>query len=184
MKTKNIIIGTILTLSIVAVAAIAYADYGYGPGAMMGGGYRGGHMMGPGYGGGYMMGPGYGGGYMMGRGGHMMDWDGAHGYYYGDDGLTAEQKVAIETAQKKFYDETIDLRRQLDARQYELNSEIYKNNPDKAKIESLEKDIAKLRTDLDQKSVKHALEMRKLLPESDQGQAYGAWSGGNGRYCW
>ncbi len=167
MNSKKTIIGGIIIVSIIALSAIAFADYGYG-GRMMG--YGGGHMMGPGYNHGYMMGQEY-------YGGHMMGWD--NGY----ENLSGEQRAALDAAQEKFDNETIDLRRQIDEKQFALHNELIKENPNNDKVVDLQKEISKLQAAFDRKAVEHELEIRKLLPENEQRQSYGAWSGGNG-YCW
>lgn len=183
MKTnkKNIIgLAAILTL---AIAAVAFAHDGY-RGHM--GGY-GGHMMGPGYGGGNMMGPGYGGGYMMGPGyggGHMMGWDSDDGQYRRGPGtwgnLSEEDAAKLDASQEKFYNETRDLRDQIDEKGIALNNEMRKDNPDKDKVFELQKEVSSLRNDFDQKALAHQLEVRKLLPDNYRGSGYG-----NGRgYCW
>ncbi len=194
MMTKKTIIGGILIVSIVAIAAIAFAGYGgnmWGyPGNMMGSGYGHGYMMGPGYGHGYMMGPGYGHGYMMGpgyTGGHMMGWGNGYGPYVNDNGygdLSAKQRAALDDAQQKFYDETQALRSKIDQKQFDLNNEIVKDNPNKDTVVNLQKEISRLQSEFDQKAVTHELAIRKLLPQGDQGPQYGAWAGARGGYCW
>lgn len=167
--TKSIVIAAVV---LIAGATLAFAhgggwgsgDYGYG-----------GHMMGPGYGGNYMMGPGYGGRHMMGPG-----W--GRGDYRGNDDISNETRAKIDTARDKFYDETRTLRRDIDDKAYALNKEMDKDNPDSAKVSELQKQLSKLQSEYDQKSVQFRLEMRKLLPDDYDGPARGYY--GRGGYCW
>jgi zinc resistance-associated protein len=165
--TKSIVIAAVVLMAGVTFA-FAHGgwgndDYGYG-----------GHMMGPGYGG-QMMGPGYGGNYMMGPG-----W--GRGYHRGNGDLSDEARAKIDAARDKFYDETRSLRRNIDDKAYELNKEMDKDNPDAGKVAELQKQLSKLQTEFDQKSVQYRLEMRKLLPEDFRGSGRGYY--GRGGYCW
>lgn len=170
---KKTLFGGILIISIVALAAVAFAGYG---GHMWG---YGGHMMGPGYGGGYMMGPGY--------GGHMMDWGNGYSPYangngYGD--LSAKQRAALDKADQKFYHDTEGLQNKIQEKQFALQNEMSKSSPNRDKVVDLQKKISKLQAELDQKAVEHELAIRKILPESDQGQQYDTWSGGSNASRW
>ncbi|WP_319405411.1 periplasmic heavy metal sensor [uncultured Desulfosarcina sp.] len=182
MKTNKMnIIGLAAVLTL-AIAAIAFANDGYG-------GYMGGygsHMMGRGYGGGYMMGPGYDGGHMMGPGygGHMMGYDSDDGSYCRGGGawgnLSDKDSAKLDASQEKFYNETRELRNQIDEKGIALNNEMRKDNPNKDKVFELQKEVSSLRNDFDQKALAHQLEVRKLLPDNFRGSGYG-----NGRgYCW
>jgi Spy/CpxP family protein refolding chaperone len=163
MKTnkKNIFgLAAILTL---AIAAIAFAHDGYG-------GYMGGY-------GGHMMGPGYGGG-------HMMGYDSDDGPYRRGPGalgnLSDEDAAKLDASQEKFYNETRDLRDQIDEKGIALNNEMRKDNPDKDKVFELQKEVSSLRSDFDQKALAHQLAVRKLLPDNFRGSGYGNRRG----YCW
>ena len=166
INTKSIFgLAAVLTL---AIASVAFAHGGWGYGSHMGG--YGGHMMG--YGGGYgghMMGPGY--GPMMGPG---------YGPAYGD--LSEEDYNKLEAANEKFFEQTRDLRQQLDEKRFALEKEWAQENPDTGKIKALQADISKLRSEFDAKAVEHELEVRKMMPESARGRNYaGGYRGG---YCW
>lgn len=162
-------LAAVLTL---AIAAIAFAHDGYG-GHM--GGY-GGHMMGPEYGGGYMMGPGY--------GGQMMGYDSDDCPYRRGNGawgnLSDENAAKLDASQEKFYNETRELRDQIDEKGIALNNEMRKDNPDNDKVFELQKEVSSLRNDFDQKALAHQLEVRKLLPDNFRGSGYGNRRG----YCW
>lgn len=164
MKRKHFRNLFIISAVLVFVGAgIALAHDGWGER-----GYRGGY-------GGHMMGN---GGHMRGYGGHMM----GPGYRsaYGD--LDKGDYEKLEKAREKFFDQTRDLRRELDEKRFALEKEWSQENPDTDKIKALQSDISALRSELDAKAMEHELEVRKMMPESARGRNY---AGGNrGGYCW
>ena len=179
MKTnKKTIIGLAAVLTL-AIAAFAYAQGGYGrymddyDGHMMGPGY-GGHMMGPGYGG-HMMGPGN-GGHMMGYGSYM------RGYDNWDD-LSDKDAAKLDAVHEKFLKATQDLRSQIDEKQFALQKELDKNNPDKGKVLEMQKALSGLKAEFDQKALTHRLEVNKLLPERSVRGFYGEGYGRGYGYC-
>lgn len=101
-----------------------------------------------------------------GRWGNMMGyWD--DGPAYGN--LTGDQRNQLETLDRKFYEQTADLRSRLEAKSAELNSLLYAQNPDKAKIESIQRDIEDLQSKLDQKRLDYDLQVRKIDPNAGYG---------------
>lgn len=193
MKTnKKTIIGLAAVLTL-GIAALAYAHGGYGGGYMMGPGY-GGHMMGPGYGG-HMYGGHMYGGHMMGRayGGPMMGYGpgydqnmgyGPHMRGYDNWGnLSADDAAKLDQARDNFFKSTLGLRRQIDEKQYAIQEELNKDNPDTGKVMELQKALSGLQAKFDQKALAYRMEVRKLLPqESDRGPY--TYSGDYGGYCW
>ena len=176
-RNKKTIIGLAAVLTL-AIAAIAYAHGGYG-GSMMGPGY-GGHMMGPGYGG-NMMGPGY--------GGHMMGYGPGYGPYmdgYDNRGnLSDEDAAKLDAAREKFFKATQDLRSQIREKQFDLQNELNKDNPDESKVFELQKALSGLQAEFDQKALAYQLEVGKLLPQQSTRGYYGQGRGGSyGGYCW
>ena len=87
----------------------------------------------------------------------------------------------------EFLKATENLRQDLYAKQLELRSEFAKENPDSKKASSLQNDISKLQSQLDQKRIDQMIEMKKINPDAGReymtrgGMGYGAGSGG---YCW
>jgi Spy/CpxP family protein refolding chaperone len=147
----------IAAVLILAGAGIAMAHDGWGSRGRMGG--YGGHVMGPGY-------------------GPMMGYHNGPGY--GD--LSEADYNKLEAANEKFFEQTRDLREQLDEKRFALEKEWAKENPDAAKIKDFQNDISKLRSEFDAKRVEHELEVRKMMPESARGRGYaGGYRGGN---CW
>lgn len=181
MKKFTLFLG--LSLLLLIAAAPGFCDEGedYGPGYCYG--WRGGHMMGPGYGGGWggghMMGPGYG---MQGRGwgmhgrGHMMGP--GYGWGYGSrrsESMTPEQRKQWEKTWSDYRKDTLEIRKQLAAKQLELETYWDQPDVDQTKIEKLSNEIAELQAQLAKKHDKYLLQCRKQF--GDQGWACpgGVW---------
>ena len=173
----------ISAIFILAGAGVVWAHGGYGGMMGYGGGY-GGPMMGYGSGyGGPMMGYGYGGGYgpMMGPGyGPMM----GPGYGPAYSNLSPNQYNQLANAREKFFDQTHALREKMDQKQYAIQEELNKQNPDRAKLEALQKDLSGLRSQYDQYELDYHLAVHKILPESAPGQAYANGFRGGYGYGW
>jgi Spy/CpxP family protein refolding chaperone len=179
MKPRKSSIAIIAVVLTVGIAALGFAYDGYGP-------WYGGHMMGYGGGGyGYGMGPGmmgYGGGYGPG----MMGYGPGYGHMWGNYGpnaygnLSQEDAGKLQQSQDKFFDQTRDLRNSIRDKQFALNDELQKTNPDKAKVADLQKQLSQLESQFDQKALDHQLEVRKEFPQGNfaYGQSYG-----RGGYC-
>ena len=123
---KSIFWGAII---LIATGAIAFAH---------GGGGYGGYGMGPGMmgNGGYGMGPG-----MMGCGGYGRHMRGSgpwtdRGY---NTNLSDEQRDKLDAAREAFFNDTRQLRDQIQEKRYSLNNELNKENPDTASIAELQK---------------------------------------------
>jgi hypothetical protein len=156
-------------IALLAAGTAAYAHWGGGYGGMTGpgcGSGYGGHM-GPGYGPGYggHMGPGYGTGY----GGHM-----GPGYGYGGEGDDEERQ--------KFLEETVDIRRKLHDKKFDLR-EAYRTG-DEAKAEAIEKEIEELQDKLAEKGGFKKGKKRgyKKGKKRGYGRGFGPRTGGYG-YC-
>ena len=148
----------------VGAAGLAFAHGGFG-------GYGfGSHMTGPGYGP-HMMGPGY---------GPHMGW----GWDRENLGLTEEQAERLEAARDSFYRETRDLRDQIYDRSAQIRQEWSKENPDRSRIQDLQKEIAGLESELDQKRLDFQLETRDIAPELGRGFAGRGYRGPGAGYCW
>ena len=138
-------------------------------------------------------GPRWGGGHHM-----MGTWGSGPEYGNGDYGnLTSEQKSSLDALDRKFYEETRDLRSQIWTKSRELDSVLNSTDPDLGKAKSLQKEISDLRTKLDEKTVTYELDARKIVPDQGFGYGYGRGYGdhmgpyggnimgyGPGGYCW
>jgi len=177
MKPKKSSIAIIAVVLTVGIAALGFAYDGYGPG-------YGGHMMG--YGGGYgNMGPGmmgYGGGYGPGMMGYGPGYGHMRGYYgpNGSGNLSQEDAAKLQQSQDKFFEATRDLRNSIRDKQFALNDELQKPEPDRAKVADLQKQLNQLESQFDQKALDHQLELRKEFPQNTYSGGYGY---GRGGYC-
>jgi hypothetical protein len=126
--------------------APGYGMMGYG-GHMMGQGY-GGHMMGGMMGpGGHMMGQGYGGhmmGGMMGPGGHMME---------GMMGLDM-MGYGTEEEYRKHLDETVDLRRALHNKKFEISEALRNPETTRKTLLQLRKEMLEIKVKIYEKAIK------------------------------
>jgi zinc resistance-associated protein len=119
-----------------------------------------------------------GGGHMMGSWGR--DYDrGPYNNGYGD--LTEEQRTKLTELDKKFYDETAELRDDLWKKSTELNSILNNENPDIEKAKALQKEISDLSAELDSKGLEYQVEVRKIVPETRYSRGYGR---GYGHHKW
>ena len=104
--------------------------------------------------------------------GHMAGW---HHRGYNEPGygympnLTDEQLNKVEKERANFFETTRELRDRIYAKELEIRSELAKSDIDKAKAASLQKEISKLRAQLDQKHIDHIVNMRKIIPDVDRG---------------
>jgi len=152
-NTKGIM--TLAALAVFGISTFAFAGWGGGYGHGMGPGMMGTNMMGSG-----MMGPG-----MMGHG-----WQQGSGYY---GNLSADEIAKLEQQRTDFFRETENTRQQLYEKNLALQSELAQENPDTAKASSLQSDISKLQSDLDQKRLEYDLQARKSVPNYNRGHRGG-----------
>lgn len=94
--------------------------------------------------------------------------------------LTPEQAAKAFDLRQKFYNDTVDLRRQLVIKQAELGELWRAKEPDQAKIAAKQKEINALRDKLQEKAIPYRLEMREICPMG--GPGYGPGYGGGP--CW
>jgi len=120
------------------------------PAVVLAQGWRGGQMMGN-----RGMGP-----------GSMMAYD--RGY----EAMTPEQRTQLDQLGRQFYDETAELRKDLWNKSFELNTILNGTDPDIEKVKALNKEINDLRGKLNEKSLNHQLEARKVTPDSQLGGGY------------
>jgi zinc resistance-associated protein len=89
--------------------------------------------------------------------------------------LSAEQNQKIQAMKESFFKETLPLRNEMQTKRLELRTLWVQTNPDQEKILAKQKEINALRAQLQEKSTKNRLEMRKVLTPEQQAQlgAYG-----------
>jgi zinc resistance-associated protein len=117
-------------------------------------------------------GPGWG----WGHGQHMMDsWN--RGGAYGN--LTDEQRNELSRLDRKYFNETADLRNKLWTKESELQTILNSPNPDIDKAKAVQKEISDLRAKLDEKRIEYETDVRKVAPDTAYGY-YGHHMGGYG----
>ncbi len=108
----------------------------------------------------FAWGPGWGWGH------HMMGyWGSDPGYVGGYGNLTSEQRNQLNALDRKFYDQTADLRNQIWTKSSEVDSILNTANPDLEKAKALQKEISELRARLDEENLNYQLEARKIAPQ-------------------
>ena len=131
---------------------------------------------------------GWGGGHHM-----MRDWDSGSEYDRDYGNSTSEERGKLDALDRKFYDETSDIRNQIRIKSRELDSILNNSNPDLEEAKGLQKEISELRARMDERTLNYELEARKINPNDRLGSAYGGRHGrhmrGYGRgmgqgYCW
>lgn len=113
-----------------------------------------------------------------GRGHHMMGYGGGGPGYCWDNGrgygnIPEEQRTQLGNLDKKFYDETAQLRNEIWSKSEELNSLFSSANPDADKVKALQGEISDLKAKMAQERINYELEARKINPDARFGQGYG-----------
>jgi len=132
---------------VLLVGAIAVPLMAYGPG-----GARGGYMM-------------------YGRDGNDVD----RPYYRGNDvNLTTEQREQLEALDKKYYDETTQLRKDLWDKRTELDTVLNAADPDMNKAKAIQNELSDIQAKLAEKRLEYQVEAQKINPNARYGRgAYG-----------
>ncbi|MBN2061288.1 MAG: periplasmic heavy metal sensor [Deltaproteobacteria bacterium] len=120
----------------------------------------------------FSWGPGFGKGrHSMAYGDRCPIYNERYGGAYGS--LTEDQRVKIEELDRRFYDETVDLRDKLRTKSAEMGGILNDKEPDMEKAKALLKEINDLKDALSEKGLEYQLESRKILPDSRYGRGYG-----------
>ncbi len=106
--------------------------------------------------------------------------------------LTDQQAAEIERLREEFFKDADPLRRKIFEKRAEIARELAKENPDKAKLERLQREVSNLRADLAQLRLDFRLKVRKVVPNAPAAgmgrgfrHGYGPGSGMMGPgYCW
>lgn len=97
------------------------------------------------------------------------------GYGYGWN-LSPEQQEKLQAQQKKFYQDTAELQRQLYQKRLELQGLFIDPNVGPDQIKAKQREIFDLQREFQERALDHRLALRELLPEEYSGH----WSCGNG----
>ena len=162
----------VITLAIGTVARAQYDDSYRGQGRGMSGGQTWSKGDGTGYGPG--SGYGHGRGYGKGRG---------YGRNCFDANLTDEQRQQLDAERQAFRESTQDLRQDIYQKRLELKAELAKREPDAKKASSIQKEISKLNSQMDQKRLDHVLRVKKINP-GFTGDCGRGGRGGRGGRSW
>ncbi len=84
--------------------------------------------------------------------------------------LTPDQITKIQSIREKYLKDITPLQQQLLAKKLELRSLWFSQNPDQAKISTLQKEILNLNAKVQEKATNASLEMRKVLTPEQQAQ--------------
>jgi len=158
-KAKGILILTVV--AIFGITTLSFAGWGRGYG----------HMMGPdSWGPGWHRGDGY-----------------AQGGYYGN--LSADEIAKLDQQRTEYFKATENIRQNLYEKELALRSELAKEDPDTSKASTLQSDISKLQSNLDQERLNYEIKARKSAPNYNRGQrGYGTMMGygsrGGGSCMW
>ena len=87
--------------------------------------------------------------------------------------LTEDQRNQLNALNKKFRDETAELREDLSSKSRELSRILNSEKPDEKKAKALQKEISELQAELGQKTLGFRLEVREILPETGYARGYG-----------
>jgi len=93
--------------------------------------------------------------------------------------LTAEQIPKMQALQESYFKETMPLRNELMSKQLEMQGLWLQTDLDQEKILAKQKEISALKSQLQEKAIKHRLDVRKILTPEQQAQM-GAFPGGRG----
>ena len=151
--SKKWVVG-IAIIGIIGLAASAFADWGRGSGRGFGPGACGG----------------LGGG--SGQGGYNCP--------AAFDELNDEQIDRLNEMRTRFFEDTRDLKDRMYQKRLELQSELAKQEPDKARAIKLQKEVSELRSEMSQKRLEQRLELKNEFPEladSGFGRGYGKGRG-------
>ena len=102
--------------------------------------------------------------------------------------MAPEQQQKLNILDQKFFNETSATRNSIWNKQNEMTVLLNGENPDPAKLQTLQKEISGLKAQMGEKRLAYRLETRKVAPEGNYGGDYGRGRGGNrgnwGGRCW
>ena len=128
-----------------------------------------------------------------GGGNHMMGYWGNSSDYMWDRNLTSKQETRVKALDRKFYDDTKELRDRIWSKSQELETVLSGSDPDIDTAKTLQKEISDLRATLDEKTLTHEIEVRKIVPDrriaDNDGWfghmgSFGHMMGYGQGYCW
>jgi Spy/CpxP family protein refolding chaperone len=109
--------------------------------------------------------------YNMGSWGGCTNYETEYGKGYGN--LTEDQHEKLDKLNRKFYEETAQIRNKIWSKSEELNTLLNSSNLDAEKAKALQKEISELKSKLDQARINFKLEAGKINPDARFGEKYG-----------
>jgi len=79
--------------------------------------------------------------------------------------LTAEQKAGLEAEKTKFWNETSEIRTQIDQKEAEMQAELQKPEINRETLQSIQAQISNLEADFNKLKVDHLIKVREISPE-------------------
>jgi Spy/CpxP family protein refolding chaperone len=114
------------------------------------------------------------------RGRMMGGFERNQGYNNQNTNLTEEQVAQLNDLQKKYYDETAELREQMWAKSNELNTILNNADPDTGKVKALQTEVNDLRAQMSNARIDYDLEAKKINPDGFNTRGRMGRSGGMG----
>jgi len=105
----------------------------------------------------------------------------------GSPALAPEQQKELNNLNQKFFNETSSLRNNIRNKQNEMSLLLNGENPDTAKLQTLQKELSTLKSQMADKRLAYRLETRKVAPQGAYGGGYGrgrGYGGNRGGSCW
>lgn len=79
--------------------------------------------------------------------------------------LTAEQKAGLEAEKTKFWNETSEIRTQIDQKEAEMQAELQKPEINRETLQSIQAQISNSEADFNKLKVDHLIKVREISPE-------------------
>ena len=110
----------------------------------------------------------------------------------GNPALAPEQQKELNSLDQKFSNDTSALRNNIWNKQNEMTQLLNGENPDTAKLQTLQKELSTLKSQMADKRLAYKLETRKVAPQGAYGGVYGSgygrgrsgYGGNRGGSCW
>jgi zinc resistance-associated protein len=87
--------------------------------------------------------------------------------------LAESQRTELEKLEQSFFNDTAKLRDEIWSKSAELNTALNANDPDAAKVRTLQREISALKAKMSEKRVNFELEARKIAPNARYSRGYG-----------
>lgn len=79
--------------------------------------------------------------------------------------LTPEQKTSLEAEKTRFWNETSEIRTQIDKKETEMQSELKKTEVNREAVQNIQTQISNLEADFNKLKADHLIKVREISPE-------------------